>query len=209
MPAARTQRPAVVCSAAVVPLRTAASTPSSPDSSPHVDPAQTGRRQPGQPVGPLLINVRGGPVDRDPFEPGKDPAGRPADLGQAIGTHGDGVACRQKQGAHRGAAAAPGGAEIRHDVGHRPLAVGGPGLVNHAEGAAVPGATDGGLDKQAVGLAGRPVDGAFVAHGRFGGSGFETRGCGRRAHLVPSVPGPKRPGARPPRFKFPVSSRFC
>jgi hypothetical protein len=92
-------------------------------------------------------------------------AGMGTDAAQGIGLHGNGVARGEKERADSAAVKYPGFIQIGNYIRHRSHPVSGAVLVDHAEGAAIVGATDGGLNQQGIGLTGGTIDGTFVVHG--------------------------------------------
>ncbi len=129
-----------------------------------VNPFQARGRQDLKLIQALAQDVLGRAVDRDAFQSGKQGSGEAADFRQGRGGHGDGVAGGQKDGPYRAAVSPAGLFQVCLDLPGGPDLELHPLLIDQAEGAEVVGAAHGGLDQQAVGLAGRTVDGAFVMH---------------------------------------------
>ena len=136
---------------------------------PDVNPPQPGLGQGVKLIRTFAVDVLGRTIDGDPLQPGKQGVAVTADCRQGRGRHGDGVAGGEKQGAHPGAIRCRGINQVRLDLGHRPDLELHAVFIDHAEGAEVVGAAHGGLDEQAVGFTGGPVNGAVVAHGEVPG----------------------------------------
>jgi len=131
----------------------------------HVNARQTGLVQTAKVCRSFFMDIARRSVDGNPAQSGKQASGTDADGRQLLSRHCNAVAGRKEQ--------RPDGVpkdpfrlfKILANLGHRSYSIARTAFVDHAETAFVVGTSHRRLDQQAVGLAGRSVDGTLVTHG--------------------------------------------